>query len=138
MIEYITNYKTREAVIEKLHGLNLNGKVYQVKITDKRAKRSLDQNALYWLWLSCIMDQTGHEKDELHDFFRAKYIGVETCKTFDSEYERIKSTTILDTAQFKQYLDKIQIFASSELGITLPDPKDKDFERFKEYYSKFL
>ena len=48
------------------------------------------------------------------------------------------STKDLNTFEFKQYLDKIQIFAASELGITLPDPEDLKFEAFKQYYSQFI
>lgn len=36
--------------------------------------------------------------------------------------------------QFKHYLDKIQVFAATELSITLPDPDDYHWETFYKYY----
>jgi hypothetical protein len=38
----------------------------------------------------------------------------------------------------KDYLDKIQIFASTELGIKLPDPQDQRWDEFYAYYQDRL
>jgi hypothetical protein len=40
----------------------------------------------------------------------------------------------MDTAQFTAYLEKVQTFASVELGIVLPNPEDLAFESFEEFY----
>jgi len=133
----VYNYKTRQEAIDLVSNLDLEKK-YTVKVTCKRDKRSIDQNALYWLWLTCIEQESGNDKNDLHDHFRTEYIGGEWREVFGSKCFKLKSTTDLDTALFTQYLDKIQIFASTELGVKLPDPKDLEFERFKDYYSKYL
>ncbi len=133
----IHNYKTREEAIKMVSDLDLS-KVHNLKITCKRGKRSIDQNSLYWMWLTCIEQETGNDKNDLHLLFRRDYLGTELKVVLGNDISEPKSTKILDTSQFKQYLDKIQIFASSELGIRLPDPKDLEFERFKDYYSKFI
>ena len=133
----IHNYKTREDAIKMVSDLDLS-KVHNLKITCKRGKRSIDQNSLYWMWLTCIEQETGQDKDELHGFFKSSILGKESRICFGIVYDNLSTTKELDTAQFKQYLDKIQIFASSELGIRLPDPKELEFERFKDYYSKFI
>jgi len=44
------------------------------------------------------------------------------------------STSKLNTAQFTAYLEKVQVLASSELGIVLPVPEDRIFEEFYEQY----
>lgn len=90
------------------------------------------------MWLTCIEQETGNDKVYLHKLFRTWWLGTEMITVLGNDISDLKSTTKLDTNQFKQYLDKIQIFASTELGITLPDPKDRDFDRFKDYYSKFI
>lgn len=133
----VYNYKTHQEAIKAVQEIDFKT-FHQVKITKKRGKRSIDQNALYWMWLTCIEQETGNDKDYLHDHFRTLYIGTELVNVLGSDISRLKSTTTLDTSQFKQYLDKIQIFASTELGIKLPNPEDLEFERFKDYYSKFL
>jgi hypothetical protein len=40
--------------------------------------------------------------------------------------------------QFADFLTKIQADAATELGITLPDPKDKYWEEFERYYRQFI
>lgn len=126
----------REMVIGQIKRLDLSKK-YTVNITQKRVKRTISQNALYWLWLTCIEFETGNDKDVLHDFFKFKYLKAETIKIFDEDIFRY-STTKLNTIQFKYYLDQIQIFASTELAIKLPDPADQYWEEFYSFYSDKL
>jgi len=133
----VYNFKTREEAIELVSNLDLN-KVHQVKVTCKRAKRSISQNSYYWLILNALEQDTGNSKDDLHDYFRIQYLGLELCNVLGNDYNRIKSTSLLDTSQFTQYIEKIKVFASSELGFAIPDPKDLEFERFKNYYSRFI
>lgn len=99
--------------------------------------RTNDQNALYWMWMTCLEQETGQDKNSLHDYFREKYLKVTYEKVFDSEIKILESTRKLDTVAMKNYLDKIQIFAAAELAVTLPDPEDRYFEQFLEQYEKF-
>lgn len=99
--------------------------------------RTNDQNALYWMWMTCLEQETGQDKNSLHDYFREKYLKVTYEKVFDSERKILESTRKLDTVAMKNYLDKIQIFAATELAVTLPDPEDRYFEQFLEQYEKF-
>ena len=128
----IHNEFDRERVIGQIKRLDLT-KPYTVEIVQRNAKRSIDQNRLYWLWLTCIGNETRNGRDDLHEYFKQKYIQPETVVIFGEE--RLKHTTTdKSTAQFKEYLDKIQAFAASELAITLPDPDDKHWEEFVEFY----
>lgn len=120
--------------IEKLP----DGKRYTVDITLKREKRTLSQNALYWLWITCIADETGNEKDILHDEFGKLYLPKRSGNFFGEHVEKAVSTTSLDTKQFTEYLNKIQVFVTSELGIILPNPEDLAFESFYETYKDRL
>ena len=97
MLINVYNYKTRDEAIKLASELDLS-KHHQVKITCKRAKRSVDHNALYWMWLTCIEQETGNYKNDLHDLFREKYLGYETYKVLNLEKFRLKSTTELDTS----------------------------------------
>lgn len=122
----------RDMVISQIKRLDL-AKVYTVEITERRIRRTISQNGLYWLWLTCISHETGNDKDVLHEFFKHKYIIPESKFVFGESVE-VLSTTGLNTIQFKYLLDNIQIFASTELAITLPDPADKRWEEFYDYY----
>ena len=126
----------REMVIAAVKRLDIK-KVHTVEITEKIVKRSLSQNSLYWLWLSCLEAETGNDADDLHDYFKKKYLQPTTVVVF-GVVENKYTTTNLDTKQFKAYLDKIQIFASTELAINLPDPEDLRWEEFYNYYSDRL
>lgn len=111
---------------------------WDIKITKKRWKRSISQNNLYWLWLTCIEHETGNDRNDLHEFFKAKFLGFEEIQVLQYTVTRVISTTSKDTKRFKEYLDKIQLFASVELGIELPDPNDKYWSDFYETYKYML
>jgi hypothetical protein len=119
-----------------------NGKKYIVEIKVKRERRTIDQNSLYWLWLTCIMSETGQYKDDLHEFFKQKYLGVEQHTVYLNSVkyavEIAKSTTKLDTREMKYYLDRVQQFANAELGIVLPNPEDLHWEEFYNYYKNYI
>jgi hypothetical protein len=122
----------RDMVLAQIKRLDLK-KVYTVEITERRIKRTISQNGLYWLWLTCISHETGNDKDDLHEFFKWKYLNPEKLYIFNDCLIKY-STASLNTLQFKELLDKVQVFASSELAITLPDPEDKRWEEFYDYY----
>ena len=122
----------RDRVLGYIKRLDLS-KPYTVEIVQRKAVRTIDQNRLYWLWLTCIESETGNGRDDLHDYFKRKYILPHETEIF-GERQLKYTTTDKDTAQFKEYLDKIQIFAATELAIKLPDPDDLHWDEFVEFY----
>lgn len=133
----ITTPKDREvikSVIDKLP----EGKRYDVSVKLHRERRTLDQNRLYFLWLACISDETGQSKDDLHDYFKQAYLGFSRRSVIVGSVEQqvyvSPTTTALNTKQFTDYLNQIQVFANAELGILLPNPTDIEFEQFYNKY----
>ena len=126
----------RDMVISQIKRLDIK-KLYTVEIILRNTNRSISQNSLYWLWLTCIEHETGNDRNDLHDLFKGMFILPVEVEVLGHKIIK-HTTTDKDTAQFKQYLDKIQIFASTELSITLPEPKDKGFEEFYSYYIEKL
>jgi hypothetical protein len=116
----------------------LPDKKFSVEIKQKREIRTVSQNALYWLWLTCIMAEPGNDKDYLHIFFGKKYLPQNSRVIYGETVNITVSTTSLDTAQFAHYLERIQQFANSELGIVLPNPEDLHFKEFYETYKDFI
>jgi len=116
----------------------LPDKKFTVEIKQKREIRSLSQNALYWLWLTCIMAETGNDKDFLHEYFGKKYLPKESRIICREKVEITVSTTGLDTLQFTHYLNRVQQFANVEFGIILPNPNDLHFKEFYETYKDFI
>ena len=115
------------------------GKQYTVEIKLKRKQRSVDQNRLYWMWLKCIMDETGEHKDRLHELFKQRLLGVDEQWALGRYRILIpRSTAALDAAEMTAYLERVQQFAATELGIVLPTPQDDAWDDFEAYYSKFI
>ena len=85
-------------------------KTYTVEVLQKKVRRTISQNALYWLWLTCIAYETGHDKDELNEYFKNKYLEPVEVVMFHGEIVQFSSTKNLNTIQFKHYLDKIHLF----------------------------
>ena len=123
----------RDMTIAYIKRLELK-KCYTIEVKQKRIRRSLSQNSLYWLFLTCIEVETGNNRNDLHEYFKMMFLPADYINIFGQEIP-VRTTTDKDTKQFKDYLDKIQIFASSELGIALPDPDDLRWEEFFDYYS---
>lgn len=123
-------------VIAYIKRLDLS-KIYTVEVNQKRTLRAIHLNKLYWLWMTCIESETGTNRMDLHEYFKLIYFTPEFITVFGTEIP-VRTTTAKDTKKFKEYLDKIQIFVSTELGIDLPDPEDKKWDEFYNYYSDRL
>lgn len=90
--------------------------VFSVK--KRQRMRSSEQNKLYWNLLTVIETETGQEKEDWHEHFKAQYLTDHAGK-----YPRIKSTTELTTIEFMEYITKLARDAA-EFGINLPMPDD--------------
>lgn len=122
----------RDMVLSQIKRLDLS-KSYTVEITEKRVRRTISQNNLYWLWLTCLSFETGNDRMKLHEYFKDEFLSAESFEMF-GKVKSLKSTTGLNTVQFKYLLDHVQRFASAELAIILPDPDDHKWEEFYKFY----
>lgn len=83
--------------------------------------RSGNQNRYYrGVVLSMIEDYTGQDADDLHHYFRAKFLGVDDKGGIEIPI----STTILTTKEMENYMEAIKRFASVNLGLYIPDPNE--------------
>lgn len=109
---------------------------YVLTITQRKEHRTLSQNALLWLWLRCIEEETGNETDVLYNFFCAQFLRYVVVVDGVSVVGN-KTSSQLTTDEFTVFLDKIQRYAAEELGgITLPSPEDRSFEMFYQTYKE--
>ena len=133
----IRRQEDKQAVMSYLEKLPTD-KPYFAEIKQIRRRRTIDQNSLYWLWLKCLQDETGEDKDRLHEYFKARYLGVSTVEVFGVDVQMSASTTKLDTKEMTHYLDRIQQFALMDLGIALPNPSDLHWEQFYQKYKGWI
>lgn len=96
---------------------------------DKR-NRSTVQNAYYWFLLTMLETETGNDKDDLHEYFKYMILdnGTVSIAVFETKIPIRPSTTKLTTLEFEDYLEKIRVFASRELGIFLPKPNETEYD----------
>lgn len=106
---------------------NNPGRNIKLSIELKRKKRTTPQNAYYWgaiiPLITQAMNDLGNEFDEdtAHDFLKKEF----NYKEIESNGHNIRipvSTTKLTTVEFNEYIEKIQQFAATVLGIVIPDP----------------
>lgn len=107
-----------------------------MKLEKAVRKRSISQNSLLWLWLACIQQETGTDKNDIYDFYCKKFL-KRKVSVGDREEVVVGGSSKLSTEQFKDFLDKVQIDAASELGIKLPNPEDEYWRQFEEYYKRY-
>lgn len=111
----------------------LSNGTYTITVKKVQEKRSIAQNDLMWMWLTCIENETGTPKDEVYMYYCKKFL-MKTV-TMGQKMERIYMTTSkLNMEQMTEFLNKVQADAASELGITLPTPQDRFWEAFYADY----
>lgn len=133
----INNQQDKQAVGAYIDSLP-NGKRYDINIVVHRERRTIDQNRLLFLWINCISSETGQDKDDLHRYFKRKFLPQNYRRVFNEQLYVEPTTTTLDTKQFTDYLNLIHSFSASELGITLPNPEDAIWAQFYESYSNYI
>lgn len=123
---------TFDVELPYVFSLLANGK-YTITIKRANEKRSIPQNDLMWMWLTCIERETGTPKEDVYMYYCKKFL-MKTIQ-IGNKMERIYNTSSkLNMEQMTEFLNKIQIDAATELGITLPKPEDRFFEQF---YNQF-
>ena len=80
-----------------------------------------------WLWLDKIAkamsDKTGYEVHEMHILFKNNFLDGKKISVGGLEALE-QTTTSLTTAEMSEYLDKIQRFCASEMGVFVPLPEE--------------
>lgn len=123
---------TFDVELPYVFSLLANGK-YTITIKRANEKRSIPQNDLMWMWFTCIERETGTPKDDVYMYYCKKFL-MKTIQV-GNKMERIYNTSSkLNMEQMTEFLNKIQVDAATELGITLPKPEDRFFEQF---YAQF-
>lgn len=96
---------------------NFSDGEYLLEISQKKEKRSIMQHRYYFLYLGIISDGSGHTKDELHNFFKGKFLTERISEIFGQATRVTKSTTDLTKSEFSEYLANISLLT----GVELPD-----------------
>jgi hypothetical protein len=119
-----------------------------VELTEKRKNRTLSQNAYLHLLLTWYSFETGMESEYVKQYIFKVYINPDVFKTTThskktgEEYEYIRSTADLNTAELTLCIDRFRNHSSQELGIYLPEPNDlaslREMERTLSQNKEYL
>lgn len=94
----------------------LEGQEVEINIGKRRMARSLSANAYYWgVVIALLAEHCGYETEEMHEALKWKFLRVH-----DEQFETVKSTASLNTAQFAEYVDCC-IRLAAELGVVIPE-----------------
>jgi hypothetical protein len=122
----------RQKAIERFKLLLSKDKT--IEIIEKRKNRSLSSNALYWLWMQCLSDDSGQDKEDYHDYFKDKYIGVSTKIVFGKTIIKEPTTTDKDDKYFSAYMKQVKHESYHKFNVVLPEPDDQGFNEFVNKY----
>lgn len=96
--------------------------------------RSIPQNARYWHIINAICAHTGNNASTVHEYCKATFLGVDRYEFRGKVMEVPRSTTELNTRQFSDYTDQVEIWAAGELGLILEwdQRPEEDLKRVEE------
>ena len=107
---------------------------YTITIKKASQKRSIPQNDLMWMWLTCIERETGTPKDDVYMYYCKRYL-MKTIQIGDKQERIYNTSSKLSAAEMTEFLNHIQADAATELGIRLPLPEDRFFEAFYQQFN---
>lgn len=100
------------------------GEPLRVIVTAEERQRNTQQNRFYWGAVLKQISETAwvegrqFDKDAWHEYFARKYGVCDEVTLPDGEIiMRRKSTTQMSVGEFSQYLNDVQAYAASELGV---------------------
>lgn len=102
----------------------------EIAVTLLRATRSIQQNRWYWgVCVALLSEHTGYSPDEMHDLLKAKFIPKHLAVSNGNgvivdHFVIGGSTRSLNTVEFKDYTESIQVWAADALGVVIPDPNE--------------
>lgn len=105
------------------------GKRWQVVIQPEKTKRSIEQNKRMWSVLSEIagqvwLDGKTHPAECWHEFFKRKFLPVDTRWLCGELIVITGSTTDLNKKEFAEYMTQIEAHASQELGVRFLETRE--------------
>lgn len=102
----------------------------RITVEPYKKKRSLSQNALYWMWIDLIKkhisDVTGqvYSNADIHEMLRDLFLPKKTIIFRKKTLVVPTSTTELSVADFTVYLEDIDQYCADRLNLQLPHPED--------------
>ena len=99
----------------------LRGQRVQLIVRKPSRQRSQNENRYYWgVVIALLAEHCGYTPEEMHEAL--KFAMLRTHE--DGPLPSVKSTAQLSTTEFEDYLERIRIWAATELGVVVPLPNE--------------
>jgi hypothetical protein len=115
---YVDSEQRRARAVAILSRLPLD-KPFEVRIGPYESSRSAQQNRRYWLLMGLLATTTGHDKDELHDWCKDKFLGTREIEIAGERRVIRPSTRRLKVNEFAAYMEKVEAWMIETLGVWL-------------------
>ncbi len=118
----------RNFAIKFLADLKINpDKPMVMRVEPFVKKRTNSQLALLWVRHTevskAVADYTGYSPEDVHAILKAKFLKPKILEMGDTIVESY-STKGLSVQEMAEFMQRIEAWASSELGLILPHPED--------------
>ena len=114
----ITFAPSQQKLLNK-HLESLEGYV-TVDIKKRTQKRSIDQNALLWFWLTCLEHETGQPKEDIHDYYKNKLL-KRWVTVKGKRVEVVGGTSTMNSEEFSYYLEAFKDNVAKDFEYILPN-----------------
>lgn len=104
--------------------------IMEVIIREHRSSRSLAQNRLMWSWnrqIATHLEETMgeiHSDEAIHAYLKQTFLPMQVAKIRGEVVRERKSTAKLNTKEMSEYMEKVDMWASRDLGLVLDHPDD--------------
>lgn len=117
-IDKQTNRKRLILLAEKYFKHQINkfpvGAKVSLYVTDKKAKRTEQQNRYYWMYITMIAEETRNEVDQLHELFKGEFLTEKIVTVLGKPVRIKKSTTQLSVTEFGDFIRNIEVMTKIE------------------------
>lgn len=138
MVFNTRNAFDRERAITYFNKIIKSGEFIEVSM--KRKQRTLNQNALFHLWIQVIADHAGYTslEDCKRDVKRALLGMREDMNKITRETQMVDyQTSSMTTSELSSLMDKMKVWAQTDLGCYLPYFGDPGYEEmYQQYYRR--
>lgn len=118
----------------QIKAMTTAGQEVEITVERREDDRSVQQNRFYWgvalkdISNQARVDGVAYSAEAWHELFKRQFLGYEIKKVAvagrkrPTVIRRLKSTTDLKVRAMSKYLDQLQAFAASELGVQFSAP----------------
>ena len=111
------------------HVAKFSGQEIAVSVTKWRKPRSDNQNGYYWgCVIELLCEHSGYTPDEMHEALKQLFLADKTL-----QIPKVRSTTDLNTLEFEEFLSKVRTWASLELQVNIPLPREYENQSISNY-----